>query len=116
MRSGFIVKDLSIGEEVCACTAVAPPEAAFFDGHFPGDPVLAAVAQVSALVEPVARRAWPALGALAGASQLKFHRVCRPGETLSLRCTRDGLTVRFTLHAAEHLASAGALRFSGASP
>lgn len=113
MREGFVVSDLVVTETDLTCTAVAPPEADFFDGHFAGDPVLPAVAQVSGLVEPLAQRAWPALGALVGASQLKFHRVCRPGEALSLRCEREGRTVRFTLRVADTLASAGALTFGG---
>ncbi|MFO0627052.1 MAG: hypothetical protein U0325_15695 [Polyangiales bacterium] len=115
MREGFDVSELEVTDTSCACTAVATPAAGFFDGHFPGAPVLPAVAQLSGLVEPVAQRAWPALGALTGASQLKFHRVCRPGETLALRCTREGRAVRFTLHVGDALASAGTLTFGGAA-
>lgn len=113
MREGFVVSGLTVTETALTCAAVARPDAEFFDGHFAGDPVLPAVAQLSGLVEPVARRAWPSLGALVGASQLKFHRVCRPGEALSLRCAREGLTVRFTLRVGDALASAGALTFGG---
>ena len=113
MREGFVVSDLMVTEATLTCTAVALPEASFFDGHFPGDPVLPAVAQLSGLVEPVVQRAWASMGALVGASQVKFHRVCRPGETLSLRCAREGLSVRFTLHVGDDLASAGALTFGG---
>ena len=114
MREGFVVSALTVTDATCTCTAVASADADFFDGHFPGDPVLPAVAQLSGLVEPVAQRAWPSLGSLVGASQLKFHRVCRPGETLALRCERDGRSVRFTLHVGDTLASAGALTFGGA--
>lgn len=113
MREGFVVSALAVTEAALTCTAVASADADFFDGHFAGDPVLPAVAQLSGLVEPVAQRAWPALGTLVGASQLKFHRVCRPGETLSLRCEREGRTVRFTLRVGDDLASAGALTFGG---
>lgn len=115
MREGFVVSELSVTETALTCAAVASSDADFFDGHFPGDPVLPAVAQLSGLVEPVAQRAWPSLGPLVGASQLKFHRVCRPGETLTLRCDREGLTVRFTLHVGDTLASAGTLSFGGDS-
>jgi 3-hydroxyacyl-[acyl-carrier-protein] dehydratase len=115
VREGFVVSELAVTDGTCTCTAVASAEADFFDGHFPGDPVLPAVAQLSGLVEPVAQRAWPSLGALQRASQLKFHRVCRPGETLALRCEREGRTVRFTLHVGDTLASAGALTFGGDS-
>ena len=116
MREGFDVTDLVVTDVGCACTAVAWADARFFDGHFPGDPVLPGVAQLCALVEPVAQQAWPALGGLRGASQVKFHRVCRPGEALTLRCEREGLTVRFTLHAGDALSSAGTLRFAGREP
>lgn len=115
MREGFVVSELAVTEAALTCAAVASADADFFDGHFPGDPVLPAVAQLSGLVEPVAQRAWPSLGALVAASQLKFHRVCRPGEALALRCAREGLTVRFTLHVGNALASAGTLSFGGAS-
>ena len=63
MREGFVVTGLSVSGDVCTCTAVPQPDALFFDGHFPGDPVLPAVAQLSALVEPVAQHAWLPIGA-----------------------------------------------------
>ncbi|MEZ4391703.1 MAG: FabA/FabZ family ACP-dehydratase [Polyangiales bacterium] len=113
MRPGFVVTDFTVDGDRCACEAVAPADSPFFDGHFPGDPVLPGVAQLSALAEPAARRAWPQLGPLRRANNLKFHKISRPGEALSLRCERAGLTVRFTLSAGEARVSSGSLEFAG---
>lgn len=116
MCEGFIVSALVVSAESFSCGAVAPPEALFFDGHFPGDPVLPAAAQLSMLVEPMALRAWPELGSLQRATNLKFHRVSRPGEALTLSAERDGARVRFTIHHGAELVSAGTLDFRGPKP
>lgn len=116
MREGFVVSGFVCDGDGLTCEAVAGPASVFFEGHFPDDPVLPGVAQLSALVEPAALRAWPELGALRAASQVKFLRVVRPGEALSLRCTREGLRVRFTLCTGDEPVSEGTLDFRGPLP
>jgi 3-hydroxymyristoyl/3-hydroxydecanoyl-(acyl carrier protein) dehydratase len=112
---GFEVSPLTDDGDTARFAAVAPADAFFFDGHFPDDAVLPAVAQLAALAEPLARRRWPALGALARASRLKFLRVVRPGEALTLRLSRAGLRVAFTLHAGPEAVSQGVLDFTEAT-
>src|SRR5262249_26095807 len=57
------------------------PESSFLDGHFPGHPILPAIAQVGLAV----RGAYELLGsnpALASLSGVRFRRTVHPGETI----------------------------------
>lgn len=72
------------------------PEAAFFAGHFPGNPILPGVIIVEALAQTGALAALAEPGAagklalFAGIERARFRRVVRPGEELVLetRLTR----------------------------
>lgn len=86
----------------------------FFDGHFDGQPVLPAVAQLAAIVAPAARRAWPDLGRLERLARLKFQRLVAPGAHLAVRLERSGGAVRFTLREADAPVSSGTLHFASA--
>lgn len=90
-----------------------PPSVPYFSGHFDGDPVLPAVAQLDALVLPLVRSCWPALPGLRRATRLKFHRAVAPGRELTLRVERAGsaLTVTFSLEEAHERAASGVLHF-----
>lgn len=66
---------------VATCTL--PADLPAFRGHFPGQPLLPAVAQLSLVRQLIARR-W---GDIIGGSGLKFIRPLRPGDQLSCRVT-----------------------------
>lgn len=63
-----------------------PNDLVFFEGHFEGNPMLPGVAQVVALVDAEARRAFPSLATRGarGLSRLKFQATIRPGDALHL--------------------------------
>lgn len=112
MTPGFAVTETLRDGAARAYRARADAAAAFFDGHFPGDPVLPGVAQLSALAEPLARAAWPELGALARVTRLKFHRLVRPGDELTVRLARTAAArVEFAISLAGEPVSAGAMDF-----
>jgi 3-hydroxyacyl-[acyl-carrier-protein] dehydratase len=74
----------------CVASKWIDPEAPFFAGHFPGDPILPGVF----LIEAAAQTAGVMMGAqgasggetkrLAAVNQLKFLRPVRPGATLKI--------------------------------
>jgi 3-hydroxyacyl-[acyl-carrier-protein] dehydratase len=88
------------------------PDGPRFEGHFPGKPVLPAVAQLCDLILPRIELAWPDLPALTGAPRMKFSRVIAPGDHLTLTLRRDDArTVRFELRHADGPCATGTLVF-----
>jgi 3-hydroxyacyl-[acyl-carrier-protein] dehydratase len=73
----------------------------FFQGHFPGLPVMPGVMQVEALAQTmavyVAQQAGfgDRLGLFAGIDELRFKRVVQPGDRLTLEVTMEKLGRRF---------------------
>lgn len=73
----------------------------FFQGHFPGLPVLPGVIQIEALAQTmavyVARQPGfgDRIGLFAGIDEVRFKRVVVPGDTLRLEVTMEKLGSRF---------------------
>jgi hypothetical protein len=90
------------------------PEAyAYFEGHFPAYPVLAAAVQLHELVLPCLRRSRPDLGPLRHLKGLKFLERIGPGECLdvTLEWDTDSVQVDFEIRAKGVRASVGTLVF-----
>lgn len=66
-----------------AAEARIEPDDAWFDGHFPGQPLLPAVAQLSLAVEAIRIAAEPEAEA-AGFFRVKFREMIRPGEPVTV--------------------------------
>jgi 3-hydroxymyristoyl/3-hydroxydecanoyl-(acyl carrier protein) dehydratase len=64
------------------------PDLAFFEGHFPGQGVLAGVAQTHIAIR-LGEEVWGFLPNSHEVSRLKFRRVMMPGDTVVLTLTRD---------------------------
>lgn len=71
------------------------PSLAVFDGHFPGQPVLAGVVQI-AWAEHLARKAFELEAAATGLEQLKFRALITPDTELELRLQNDALRARIS--------------------
>jgi acyl-coenzyme A synthetase/AMP-(fatty) acid ligase/3-hydroxymyristoyl/3-hydroxydecanoyl-(acyl carrier protein) dehydratase len=101
------------GEEVRRLTLTISPRLRWFQGHFPGRPVLPGVAQLDALVLRQAERLWPDLGTLAVVQRLKFKRPVLPGARLALTLRRRAAdrTVAFELTEGDEGCASGTLRF-----
>ena len=90
-----------------AATLVFPPDAACFQGHFPGFPILPGVAQLYFL-RHFARQAFPDFPDAATYRKLKFQRLVRPSEPVTLSVTRVGEgSFAFTLDVASERAASG---------
>lgn len=101
------------GVDARRLTFTVPADLRWFEGHFPGNPVLPGVAQLDGLVARQAERLWPEAGALRAVKQLKFSRVIRPGERVALVLERDAArgTVAFTIEGAQGRCASGTLVF-----
>ncbi len=101
------------GVDARRLTFTVPAELRWFEGHFPGDPVLPGVAQLDALVARQAERLWPDAGALRAVKRLKFSRVIRPGERIALRLERDAPRgiVAFSIEGRDGRCASGTLVF-----
>ncbi|MBC8070248.1 MAG: AMP-binding protein [Deltaproteobacteria bacterium] len=74
------------------------PRLPWFEGHFPGFPLLPGVVQLERIGLAAIARAWPELGAPRGFPRVKFLEAIAPGDTLELRLRRrDAATVELEL-------------------
>ncbi|HEX6244650.1 MAG TPA: hypothetical protein VFZ61_27215, partial [Polyangiales bacterium] len=88
----------------------------YFEGHFPGYPILPGAAQLSELVLPLVRQSRPDLGRLRAMSRLKFSGRIQPGESIDvvLQGRAGERQLDFTLRRAQTLCAAGSLSFASA--
>lgn len=93
-----------------SCELCVPEWSPLFEGHFPGQPILAGVAQL-VLVERVLARLIPGR-ATKRLERVRFKATCGPRETLrvELDVPGQGERVRVRLHGAAGLVMEGVLR------
>lgn len=91
-----------------------PPRWRYFEGHFPDMPIVSGVAQLTEIVLPRIRRAWPELGQLTEVVRLKFKKAVAPGAELDLHVTRElgSTSVQFDLLEGNLVAATGRLKFT----
>ncbi len=75
------------GSEVHAFTASVPSELMFFQGHFPGAPVMPAFVQLLFVVGHI-RDVWPDLAHVVGSKRMKFRSPMRPGDDIRITLER----------------------------
>lgn len=66
----------------------AKPDSPWFSGHFPDDPILPGIAQLSMVTE-VMRTAFGINGSLESVSRVKFKKIIRPDEILDIEIKSD---------------------------
>lgn len=86
-----------------------PADCAYFEGHFPGYPLLPAAAQLTAIVLPAIQRARPDLGGVRRLVRLKFlGRIRRADDvTVELRFKPDTAIIDFSLSRKGNVCSIG---------
>jgi 4-coumarate--CoA ligase (photoactive yellow protein activation family) len=101
------------GQEARRLEFAIPPDLHWFRGHFPGLPVLPGVVQLDLMVLRQAERLWPGVGTLRAVKRLKFSRLIRPGERVTLELTRDAArgTVEFHIDGPGGRCASGTLAF-----
>jgi acyl-coenzyme A synthetase/AMP-(fatty) acid ligase len=97
-----------------AATVDVPEGCRWFDGHFPGDPILPGVAQLHELVVAEAAVAWPELGPCTGLGRVRFRKPVRPGATLRVTLERRAGQIRFAVLQDSATCTAGVATFEEA--
>lgn len=94
---------------------VAPQELLYFDGHFPGSPILAGVVQVDWAIA-FGRECFELPGVFRGIHALKFQRVIRPDRPFTLELLHDpiksSLTFKYFSSTGQH--ASGRIMFGAA--
>ena len=86
-------------------------ELPMFAGHFPGLPIMPAVAQLALLQALINQHSGWGTN-FTGGSRLKFAARIQPGDTLTVTLQRSAEKVRFSIDNATGLASKGTLTLS----
>lgn len=94
-------------------TVVVPEDCPFFDGHFPGRPILPAIGQLAMLTE-LLRRVTAAAVSLTGVDGLRLSRQVLPGDEVAVRLDvqRVSGTARFEIRSDGSSVSRGTVRMA----
>jgi 3-hydroxyacyl-[acyl-carrier-protein] dehydratase len=114
MTSWQLTLESSSPDEVTA-VAVAAVGSAFFEGHFPDDPVLPGVAMLALVEQTLRSFMLPGQGApaIAAMRRVRFKQLVRPGASLRVRITRTSpKSFSFDLQANGQPAAQGLLELS----
>ena len=85
------------------------PELRWFEGHFPGQPILPGVAQLH-IASLLAERVWGIGFPGHDMSRVKFRRVMQPDERVSLSLTRKELRLDFQYASGGEIVASGTMR------
>jgi 3-hydroxyacyl-[acyl-carrier-protein] dehydratase len=118
MADGWLPVTLAPADNGAQAQVQLSPECLWFDGHFPGNPMLPGVAQL-AMVEEMLRRVLPAGCCIQAIARARFKRIVRPTERLWVKAqpASDDPTQskwNFEVSSAGELACTGVLHISPA--
>jgi 3-hydroxymyristoyl/3-hydroxydecanoyl-(acyl carrier protein) dehydratase len=85
-----LVEIVTKGEEEICALVTTDASSPWFSGHFPGDPILPGVAQLKMVADIIATQRKERLR-MTGLSRIKFRKIVRPGELLTLHVTTGTL-------------------------
>jgi 3-hydroxymyristoyl/3-hydroxydecanoyl-(acyl carrier protein) dehydratase len=88
MAVDFEWGERTVNDGIVAFALRVPADLRYFEGHFPGDPIVPGVAQLTAIAETAIRREFPDLGSVKSVQRLKFMAALRPGDALVLSLRR----------------------------
>lgn len=83
------IRRREIGENEAVFDLELPLDLRWFDGHFPGRPILPGVAQLH-IASVLAEEVWGIVATGSEMSRVKFRRVMQPGDLVTLSLVRNG--------------------------
>jgi 3-hydroxymyristoyl/3-hydroxydecanoyl-(acyl carrier protein) dehydratase len=103
-----IVRSERVDADEAAIELEVPRDLDYFDGHFPGAPVVPGVVLIKWALA-LARRRLGVAGVFAGVEALKFQHVVRPGAavTLELKYAEAAGKLHFSFRAGQQRCSSG---------
>ena len=105
------MRDVVLTDDSFSAVLTFDPGAPYFQGHFPGFPILPGVAQLG-LAERLAERLLGRSATLTCVKKMKFMHVVEPNVDISLRLVRKGESeVAYEFKRGEALCSSGVLQF-----
>lgn len=112
----FELLELHAEAEGWRCLIEVPPSSPYFEGHFPGQPVLPGVAQLDIVVDLLQRCLERDLDARA-LRQVRFRELVQPGDRLDVRLSRPDASgeCAFRMETRGKLAASGRVRIGGAA-
>lgn len=82
--SGYALSEISMSEEsVITARFIVGPDSPWFDGHFPGNPIVPGIAQMSMIFDLMQRTMGPDLK-LEGFKRVRFKQLIRPDTPISV--------------------------------
>lgn len=107
-----VIAERRIGD-ASVFAVVVPGDCPFFDGHFPGQPVLPAIGQL-AMLTGLLRRMTGSVVSLTGVDDLRLLRQIVPGDQVEVRLEdpQAGVTARFEIRCDGAPISRGTVRFA----
>lgn len=81
--------------DTVAVPFTVPEDSVFFEGHFEGDPIFPAVAQLSEIIVPAVTRTWADLAVPSAFRRVKFTKILRPGSECVLTLVRTERKIEF---------------------
>ncbi|MEA3412396.1 MAG: hypothetical protein U9R74_12775 [Pseudomonadota bacterium] len=96
-----------------SCSCVVAADMPFFSGHFPGMPIMPAVAQIEMIRTLLEQQAgWNAT--ISGGTRLKFSGLVQPGDILAIRLRRTPSdNISFSVENDAAVVSKGVLTLEG---
>lgn len=90
--SGYDIGKINMPEEsVITAQLIVGPDSPWFDGHFPGNPIVPGIAQMSMIFDLMQRTMGPGLK-LEGFKRVRFKQLIRPDTPISILIKPAGKT------------------------
>jgi len=90
--SGYEIREISMPyDSVVTARIIVGPDSLWFDGHFPGNPIVPGIAQMSMIFDLMQRTMGPGLK-LDGFKRVRFKRLIRPDTPISVLIKPAGKT------------------------
>lgn len=104
-------KDEKLSENSFSCDLLVDENLAYFEGHFPGEPILPGVVQLAWAIHFGAKLGLDSMR-FAGVPRSKFSAVIQPGALVRLTLSRNKESLDFSYESSATTHSSGTIRYN----